>query len=201
MTPESLEGFLDRLASDSPAPGGGAAAALAAAASAALVAMVCRVTARRAAPSEAMTQVEREADALRTRLIDLVQEDADAFEAVLGARRLPTEQRPAAVRSTLVRATEIPLDIARAAARTLELCDALVARARASAVSDLGVAAALAVGALEGAALTARINLRDLDDPAFVLRTQAVLAKIVGAAVMARHRLMEIVAARTGIPA
>ena len=44
---ETLEGFLGTLASESPAPGGGAAAAVALALAAALVAMVCRVTARR----------------------------------------------------------------------------------------------------------------------------------------------------------
>lgn len=41
---ESLERFLDRLASDEPAPSGGAAAAVAAALAAALVAMAARLS-------------------------------------------------------------------------------------------------------------------------------------------------------------
>jgi formiminotetrahydrofolate cyclodeaminase len=197
---QQLASFLDRLASGSPAPGGGAAVALAAAASAALVGMVCRVTARQA-PSEALAHVAREADALRLRLIDLIQEDAEAVMAVVGARRRPMEHRSAAIRSALVRATEIPLNIARASERVLELCDRLVTTARASAVADLGVAATLATSALEGAALTARVNVLDIEDATFVSGTRAAIAKLVDDAMVTRHRLIQIVAARTGIPA
>jgi formiminotetrahydrofolate cyclodeaminase len=68
-------------------------------------------------------------------------------------------------------------------------------------VSDLGVAVILAAAALEGAALTARVNLRDLDDPAFVSHSRAVLAKLVEDAAVTRQRLAQVVAARTGIPA
>ena len=201
MTEECLEGFLDRLASAAPTPGAGAAAALTAAASAAIVTMACRVTARRNTASEALAQMEQEAEALRARLTALVQEDADAFTAVIEARRAPDEERPAAARAALVRATEVPVDIARGAERILALCDRLATSARASTVSDLGVAVLLAAAALEGAALTARVNLRDLDDPAFVSRTRAMLAKLVGDAAVTRHRLAQVVAARTGVPA
>ena len=108
---------------------------------------------------------------------------------MIEARRVPDEERPHAVRTALVRATEVPVEIARAAGRVLALCDRLAPSARASTVSDLGVAVTLAAAALEGAALTARVNLRDLDDPAFVSRTQAMLAKLVEDAAVTRHRL------------
>jgi formiminotetrahydrofolate cyclodeaminase len=68
-------------------------------------------------------------------------------------------------------------------------------------VSDLGVAVTLAAAALEGATLTARVNLRDLDDPAFVSRTHARLAALGESAAVMRERLARVVAARTGIPA
>lgn len=199
MTGEGLADFLDRLASPAPAPAAGAATALTGAASAAIVAMVCRVTARRSAPGAALSQVEKEAEALRARLTALIQEDADAYTAVIEARRVADEQRSQATRAALVRATEIPVEIARAASRLLFLCDQLAPSARASTVSDLGVAATLAAAALEGAALTARVNLRDLDDPAFS-RTRSMLATLLGDAAVTRQRLAEVVAARTGIP-
>jgi formiminotetrahydrofolate cyclodeaminase len=201
VTEDRLEGFLDRLASEAPTPGAGAATALTAAASAAVVAMVCRVTARRTAPSDDLAQIDQEAETLRARLTALVREDADAFAAVIEARRAPAERRPQAVRAALVRATEVPVEIASAARRILALCDRLVMSARASTVSDLGVAVILAAAALEGAALTARVNLRDLDDPAFVSRSHSQLAKLVGDAAVTRQRLAQVVAARTGIPA
>jgi formiminotetrahydrofolate cyclodeaminase len=144
--------------------------------------------------------LEEEAEALRARLTALVQEDADAYTAVIEARRAVDDERPRAVRAALARATEIPVEIARAASRVLALCDRLVPAARASTVSDLGVAVSLAAAALEGAALTARVNLRDLDDRAFVSRTRSMLATLLGDAAVTRQRLAEVVAARTGIP-
>ena len=128
------------------------------------------------APSDDLAQVDQEAEALRARLTALVQEDADAYAVVIEARRAPAEQRPQAVRAALVRATEVPVEIASAAQRILALCDRLAMSARASTVSDLGVAVILAAAALEGAALTARVNLRDLDDPEFVSRSLAARA-------------------------
>jgi len=201
VTEEFHTSFLDRVASPAPTPAGGAAAALAGALSAALVAMACRVTARRDPSSAELEQVEEEAEALRARLTALVQEDGDAYTAVIQARRAADAERPQAVSRALVRATEIPVEIARGASRVLALCDRLVPAARASTVSDLGVAVSLAAGALEGATLTARVNVRDLDDPALASQTRAALAALVEEASVVRHRVTEIIAARTGVPA
>lgn len=201
MTAERLQGFLDRLASASPIPGGGAAAALTAATAAAIAAMVCRVAAHHTQAGGPLAHTAQEAEALRARLTALMEADADAFAAVLAARRAPAEQRPAAVRAALVKATEVPLEIAEGAGQVLALCDRLVSDARASTVSDLGVAVTLAAAALEGAALTARVNLGALDDPPFVSRARATLATLEGDAAVRRHRLAQFVAARTGIPA
>jgi formiminotetrahydrofolate cyclodeaminase len=196
-----LETFLEKLASATPTPGGGAAAALTGATSAALVAMVCRITARHEPAAGALAETERRAEGLRARLTALVQEDTDAFAALLAARRAPAVERPALVRAALARATAVPQEIAQRSAAILVLCDGLAASARASAVSDLGVAVALAAAALEGAALTARVNLGALDDAALAARTRADLAALEGEAAAARRRLAEVVAARTGIPA
>src|SRR3972149_10235785 len=70
-----------------PTPGGGSASALAAAQGAALVAMVARLSPRDA-PEAAAGAVER-ADRLRTVLADLVEADAQAFDAGMAAYRLP----------------------------------------------------------------------------------------------------------------
>ena len=201
MTGESLASFLDRLASPAPTPAGGAATAMTGALSAALLAMVSRVTAERSAPGTVPPEIEQEAEALRARLTALVQEDADAYGMVIEARRVAAERRPHALRTAFVKATEIPVEIARAGARFLALCDRLAPSARASTVSDLGVAGALALAAMEGATLTARVNLRDLDDGALVSRFQETLALLAEEAAAARHRVAQVVAARTGLAA
>jgi len=163
----SIERFLDDLASASPAPGGGAAAALAGALAAALVAMVCRVTMGREPGAAELNGVVETADELRRRLTDLAAADARAYEAVIEARRLPADRKAAALDVALRRATEIPIDIAAAGSELLAVCDRLTQRARVSTLGDLRVAAALSRAALDGAAVIARINLRDAADATF----------------------------------
>jgi formiminotetrahydrofolate cyclodeaminase len=167
VTAESVGDFLDRLASSAPTPGGGAAAGLTGASAAALVTMVCRVTLNRTA-SPALSAVAAEADDLRRRLWELAVRDAEAFEQVIAARRRPPSERAAAVAAAMREATAVPVDIAAASARVVELCDATNDEARATALGDLTVAALLAMAALDAAAATARINLAENPDPGFV---------------------------------
>jgi formiminotetrahydrofolate cyclodeaminase len=190
---ETLASFLGRMASATPAVGGGAAAALAGAAAAALLAMVAGIAARHAASSTAAELAARisEADALRARLGELIEQDVHAYAAVIEARRLAAPARGDAVRDALVRATEVPLEIARAAARALDAAAAVVPLARPSTVGDLAVAAALAGAALESAALTAGMNLTALDDAAFVQATRAELDRMVAHGAGLRRRITE----------
>src|SRR5262249_61278042 len=99
----------------------------------------------------------------------------EAYRGLLDARR--SRQRAEAERA-LRRATEVPLMIARDSRSVLSLCETAVTRARMSTLSDLGVAAALGWGALEAGALTARTNLGDLQDPAFVEDSERELAGV-----------------------
>jgi len=185
---ETVRGLLEAIASPGPEGGGGAAAALTAATAAALVAMVGGVAARHA-PSEAgLREIVADAEALRQRLVVLIERDVQAFRRVLEAARRRDETRAPALRDALVEATEVPLELAAASARILERCLVLLPAARASTLADLGVAGALAAAALEGAALTARANLEGLDAPAFVADARRRLDQLVrdGAALRAR---------------
>ena len=159
----SVDGFLAALASSAPLPGGGAAAALAGALGAGLVAMVSRVTGERdGATRDEMAAITTAADRLKDQLASLMGEDVEAYRGLLRARKKGAG--PAVIEAAMVRATEVPLGVARASGEVLGLCATAAPRARASTLSDLGVAAALAEGALEAAALTVRTNLRDLRD-------------------------------------
>lgn len=198
---ESVDEFLYRLASVSPVPGGGSAAALAGAASAGLVSMVCGVTARHAGGDEGLAEVAREANELRARLVTLMAEDARAFEGLLQARRAARGEQDIVVREALRRATVTPVDVARAAHRILTLCARIAANARPSTMADLGVAATLAGAALDGATLTARVNLRDLDDSGFTAATASILDQLTGEAPELRHRVAQVIGVRTGVPA
>jgi formiminotetrahydrofolate cyclodeaminase len=157
----TVDAFLDALASGAPTPGGGGAAALAGALAAALVGMVARVTAaREPATAHEATAVVAEADELRRRLTALVDEDAQAYRAVIASRASGSS----AAESALKRATDAPLAIAGECGVVLALCERLAPVARRSALSDLRVAAALARCALDCGAQTARVNVQELRD-------------------------------------
>ncbi|MEQ7010455.1 cyclodeaminase/cyclohydrolase family protein [Actinopolymorpha sp. B17G11] len=170
---ETIGAWLDALGSAAPAPGGGAAAAMSTAMGAALVAMVANLTIGRQAYAEHhphVTRVRDEADELRTRAVELVAQDAEAFDALMATFRLPKvtdadkAARATAIRAATVRATEVSIDIAAAAARVVGLAESLLGRSNPSVVSDIAVAAASAVAGLESAGVNADINLRSLRD-------------------------------------
>ncbi len=162
--------FLSSLASDDPTPGGGSAAALAAAQAAALVAMVARLSAKEHA--EAADVALRRAERLRAALADLVDADAQAFDAVMAAYRLPKgapeeqTRRRDAVQRALIAASEVPLRVADRAVEVLAAAAGLVGEANPNAVSDLGVAAVLAEAGAAGAGLNVLINARSVRDEA-----------------------------------
>lgn len=193
---ESLEAFLAAVGSASPAPGGGAAGAFGGALAAALLAMVGRVTAEREpAASNEMRAIIARADALRQRLTGLVTDDMEAYRGVIEARR--SGGGPGAVERALTRATEVPLMLAGACRDVLALCETVASQARASTLSDLGVAAALAESALEAGALIARANLREAADAEFARVAEAELAAALAAGGEARRRASEIITSRT----
>jgi formiminotetrahydrofolate cyclodeaminase len=113
---QPLSVFLDRVASEEPAPGGGACAAVTVGLAAGLCAMAARFST--ATVADAATVVEQ-AEALRRRVQGLAQQDAEAYTQVLAAYRLPREPDPegrrAQIRSALSAAAEPPLVVAEAA--------------------------------------------------------------------------------------
>ncbi|MGH3487988.1 MAG: cyclodeaminase/cyclohydrolase family protein [Actinopolymorphaceae bacterium] len=179
---EPIGAWLEALGSAAPAPGGGAAAAMNTAMGAALVCMVAHLTLGRkayASHGEHATRVRDEADELRARAVSLVAEDAAAFDALMATYRLPKVTdaervaRTTALQAATVRATEVSIDIAAAAARVVALAESLLGRSNPNVVSDIAVAAASAVAGLESAGVNADINLRSLRDTAVKARLTA----------------------------
>ena len=190
-----MQAFLVALASGDATPGGGAAAALGGALAGALVAMVSRATAARdPGARDEMMAIAMRADELRERLTGLVTQDMDAYRGVLDARK---SKQPGEAERALRRATEVPLMIARCSQSVLTVCETAAARARASTLSDLGVAAALGWAALEAGALTARTNLGDLQDAAFAEASELELAGLLTSGRDARGRTLDTITSRT----
>jgi glutamate formiminotransferase/formiminotetrahydrofolate cyclodeaminase len=165
--------FLDEVAAPTPTPGGGSAAAHTAALAAALVAMVAGLTIGKkkyAAVEAAMQATRVMAEKLRADLTQAVDDDASAFEAVMGAYRLPKDTheqqkaRAAAIQHATLNAAHIPLQVADAAVKVMELAQKCVQEGNVNAVSDAASGAAMARAALTAAGYNVRINLDSLDD-------------------------------------
>ena len=177
-----LREFLDLLAGSAPTPGGGSASALGAAIGAALVSMVASLTVGSPKYAEAHQQameLRARADEARGELQELVQRDAEAYDAFSQAAKMPKaeeEQRMAregAMQQALVAATETPLRICRRAVVVCELSVIAAEIGNASAVSDAGVGAVLAEAAARGAALNVDINVGYLKDRDFAAQAKA----------------------------
>jgi methenyltetrahydrofolate cyclohydrolase len=180
----TLSDFTEALASAEPTPGGGGTTALAAAFGAGLTAMVVRLSVERPAYQQhAALHAEALAasDVARLNFLGLADEDADAYQAYMTARRLPHEdkdqelRRAAATRDAARRAAIVPLSIVQQAHHQIDLVERLAGRTNINAASDLDVAALLLECAAKGAAANVTVNLPAVDDDGFA---DAILAEL-----------------------
>src|SRR5580765_2417314 len=121
--------FVDRLAAGVPTPGGGSASALAGCLAASLGGMVCDLTVGKPKYEAARADLERARDALaalRKDLLALVDRDAEAYDEVAKALKLPKESpaektaRQEALGKASQFATEIPVKTAESCLAVLE---------------------------------------------------------------------------------
>lgn len=184
---QSLQRFLDNLASAAPTPGGGGAAAFSGAMAAALVSMVCRLTLGRRKFVHVEAQVQEilaRSEILRARLLQMVAEDAEAVETLMAAYRLPKgsedEQaaRQAAIQSGAKKATTSPLAAVQACAEIIELGQTAAEIGNPTAVGDARAGIMCAQTGLKIAAMNVLLNLALIEDVAFVGDCRAELERV-----------------------
>ena len=165
--------FLHSIAAGSATPGGGSAAAFAGAMGAALVAMVARLTVGKkkyADVDERMQEITSRADILRDALQKAVKLDAQAFDSVMAAFRMPKKsaQEKTARAEEIERAThvaaEVPLQVCRDAVEVLALAAEVAEKGNKNALSDAGSAGAMANACLQAAGLNVKINAASVSD-------------------------------------
>ncbi len=170
----TVSAFSELLASEAPAPGGGSSAALSGALGAALTAMVgCLTRSKKkyAAFADFAAEIEAKEQALRARLLDVMDRDTEAFLRVSAAFGLPKETpeekaaRSAAIQAALKGCTETPMEMMRLCAEALTLTEALLKNGfNDSAASDLGAAALSLKAGIQGAWLNVLINIGSIKD-------------------------------------
>ena len=142
------------------APGGGAVAAVTVSVAAGLVAMAARFSTDLLADGEKLVD---DADRLRARAAALADADAAAYGAVIAAYAAARESDQVAgrerVRTALVRASEVPLEVAEIGAETARLAGRLAAEGKRDIRGDATTALLLAEAATRSAAHLVAVNV------------------------------------------
>jgi len=202
LAEKPISQFMDELASSAPAPGGGSVAALAGAMGAALVSMVCNLTVGKkkyADVEEEIKAILGQAESLRQELMGLLEEDVAAYTRVSEAMKMPrdTEEQKAireeALEKALKEATKVPLRVAEACVKVMDLCRPVAEKGNINAVSDAGVAVVMAEAGLRSAALNVLINLGWIKDETFKKEAQAKLDKLLEGKSSLKEEVYELV--------
>ncbi|HXF05745.1 MAG TPA: glutamate formimidoyltransferase [Blastocatellia bacterium] len=173
---ESIGSFPDRVAAGTPTPGGGSVAAFAGVLAAALGEMVCRLTIGKKKFADRESRVKDILDRLthlRHSLTMAIERDAESFDRVLAASRLPADTdadrlvRAEAVQKATREAARIPLETAMDACTVLELLAELADIGNPNALSDVAVGCQMAIAAVKGASYNVLINLSSITDEEF----------------------------------
>ena len=169
--------FIEELSKNSPAPGGGSVAALLGALGAGLSSMVAALTHEKKEMFDRkpeMDEIGVEAQILKDQLVELVDEDTNAFNSVMNANRLPAnteneqKQKVEAIEAANKYAIEVPMKTAELCIKVLKLSDMLVKKGNPNSVSDAGVSAEVAFAGVSGAYMNVLINLTGIDDNGYV---------------------------------
>lgn len=186
---QPVEGFLDRLASADPTPGGGAVAAVSGAVGAGLIAMVGRLTAGKKGfeeVDERMHEIVRRADEAREAFLALADRDAAAFDEVMAAFKLPKETdeekaaRSEAVQKAFAGAAVTPLEVARLAVELLALALEVTGAGNPNAASDGASAAQALSAAAHSAIYNVEINVASLKDAGMVAQMRSEVESLRG---------------------
>lgn len=165
--------FLEQLSSSAPIPGGGGASAAVGAFASALGLMVTNLTVGKkkyADVEEEILEIREKLEQKKQDLVRMVDEDAEAFEPLAKAYRMPKEteeeqaQKEKVMEAALKNAAEAPLCIMKTIVDTMEMIQVLGEKGSRLAVSDAGVAILFAQAALEGASLNIFINTKMMKD-------------------------------------
>jgi glutamate formiminotransferase/glutamate formiminotransferase/formiminotetrahydrofolate cyclodeaminase len=163
--------FLDAVSAGTPTPGGGSVAALAGSLAAALGVMACRIglpsqqakhPTKKSSSVNDLERIEQRLLQVSARLKTLVQADAEAYEGVLRAYRLPKTDpsRPDRISASLHAATEVPLETASLACEVAKLLRSVIAQTKSSVSADLKVGLFMARAAIQAGLENVAVNLK-----------------------------------------
>lgn len=172
-----VDDFVDEVSRESPAPGGGSIAALAGALGASLASMVSNLSIGKRGTEdveEELKPIAVRAQEIKADLVKAIDEDTNAFNAYMDARRLPgkTDEekkiKEQAIQDGLKQAVAVPLQTARLSAEVIDLAGHAADKGNINSVTDAGVGAHIAYSGVKGGVFNVLINLKEITDQSFV---------------------------------
>lgn len=179
--------FVEEVSRDTPAPGGGSIAALAGALGAALASMVANLTQGRTKSQEsenAVLEAAERAQKAKDMLVLAVDDDTNAFNAYMDARRLPQGSpaekvaREEAMQQGLKLAVEVPWRTAVTCLEVMKASALAMRHGNPASITDTMVGVQMGFAGVRGGIWNVLINLKDITDEAFNQDLKARCAKL-----------------------
>jgi len=186
-TDKPLHYFLDRLCSNSPAPGGGSASALVGAVAASLAGMLAALTVDKKGYEDVQGEMGenlKKAQHLKDELLDLLQKDTEAFNDAAQAFKMPKtseeekKARVEAIERGLVKASEVPLAVMEKSLEISRLARKVLAKGNKMAITDGAISALFAEAAAIGGMINVRINFSLMKNREYIEKTEKRLGEI-----------------------
>lgn len=171
----TLTAFADETASESPAPGGGSIAAYMGVLGISLGTMVANLSSHKRGWDdkwEDFSIIAEQGQMLKEKLVNLVDEDTNAFNKIMDGFGLPKSNdaekaaRTKAIQDATEYATKVPLDVMKLSYDCLAPIQQMAEVGNPNSVTDAGVGALAVRSAVMGAYLNVKINAAGLNNKA-----------------------------------
>jgi glutamate formiminotransferase/formiminotetrahydrofolate cyclodeaminase len=173
----SMKGFMDKTASESPAPGGGSVSAYIGALGMALGTMVANLSSHKKGWDDRWKEFSDRAEKgkdIQNKLLKLVDEDTDAFNMIMMSFSMPKKSeeeklaRKNAIQESTKNAILVPYKVMETAFSGFGIIREMVEQGNPNSITDAGVGALALNSCIKGAFLNVKINSNGLDDKQFV---------------------------------
>lgn len=153
----TLTQYIEVLSKKEPTPGGGSVAALTASLALGLLMMVANYSIGKSSSKRIenkMAKTLKQAEVLRDRFVELIDLDAEAYMAIVKARKGTAKQKLAAKK----KAKSVPLEMCKLCHKAIELTPFLVESGNKYLLSDVEVAIELLEAAYNSALINVKVN-------------------------------------------
>ena len=203
----SLNAFMEKTASESPTPGGGSVSAYMGSLGAALGTMVANLSAHKRGWDDRWEEFSDWAErgkAIQERLLQLVDEDTNAFNEIIEAFGLPQKTtaeanaRKEAIEAATLHAIKVPYEVMQVAHTGFEIVSAMAEIGNPNSVSDAGVGALALYTCMEGAWLNVQINAVDIKEHPQVQQIEKDGLELIKQSSILKSRILNLVNEKIG---